>query len=70
MRGLQRHRYNHETLQVRFKDKSIADVLNMTVDSALEYFEAFPRISRKLQTLKDVGCGYPPGAACPDAFGW
>ena len=51
-------RYNHETLQVRFKDKSIADVLNMTVDSALEYFEAFPRISRKLQTLKDVGCGY------------
>ena len=51
-------RYNHETLQVRFKDKSISDVLNMTVDSALEYFEAFPRISRKLQTLKDVGCGY------------
>ncbi len=51
-------RYNHETLQVRFKDKSIADVLNMTVDSALEYFEAFPRISRKLKTLKDVGCGY------------
>ena len=51
-------RYNHETLQVRFKDKSIADVLNMTVDTALEYFEAFPRISRKLQTLKDVGCGY------------
>ena len=51
-------RYNHETLQVRFKDKSIADVLNMTVDSALEYFDAFPRISRKLRTLKDVGCGY------------
>ncbi|HNZ16263.1 MAG TPA: excinuclease ABC subunit UvrA [Anaerolineaceae bacterium] len=51
-------RYNHETLQVRFKDKNIADVLNMTVDTALEYFEAFPRISRKLQTLKDVGCGY------------
>ena len=51
-------RYNHETLQVRFKEKSIADVLNMTVDTALEYFEAFPRISRKLQTLKDVGCGY------------
>ena len=51
-------RYNHETLQVQFKDKSIADVLNMTVDSALQYFEAFPRISRKLQTLKDVGCGY------------
>ncbi len=51
-------RYNHETLQVRFKDKNIADVLNMTVDSALEYFEAFPRIRRKLQTLKDVGCGY------------
>jgi excinuclease ABC subunit A len=51
-------RYNHETLQVRFKDKNIADVLNMTVDAALEYFEAFPRISRKLQTLKDVGCGY------------
>ena len=51
-------RYNHETLQVRFKDKNIAEVLNLTVDSALEYFEAFPRIHRKLQTLKDVGLGY------------
>lgn len=63
-------RYNHETLQVRFKDKSIADVLNMTVDSALEYFEAFPRINRKLQTLKDVGCGYIRlGQAAPTLSG-
>ncbi len=51
-------RYNHETLQVRFKDKSIADVLDMTVSTALDFFEAFPRINSKLQTLKDVGLGY------------
>lgn len=51
-------RYNHETLQVRFKDKSIADVLDMTVSTALAFFEAFPRLNSKLQTLKDVGLGY------------
>ena len=51
-------RYNHETLQVRFKDKNIADVLDMTVDSALEYFDAFPKLKRRLETLRDVGLGY------------
>ncbi len=51
-------RYNHETLQVRFKDKNIADVLDMTVSEALVFFDAFPRLKSKLQTLKDVGLGY------------
>jgi len=51
-------RYNHETLQVRFKDKNIADVLDMTVETAMEFFDAFPRIKRRLQTLYDVGLGY------------
>ena len=51
-------RYNHETLQVRFKDKNIADVLDMTVETAIEFFDAFPRIKRRLQTLYDVGLGY------------
>ena len=51
-------RYNRETLEVLYKGKSIADVLDMTVDEALTFFEAYPRISRKLQTLQDVGLGY------------
>jgi len=51
-------RYNRETLEVTYKGKSIADVLEMTVEEALEFFEAYPRISRKLQTLYDVGLGY------------
>lgn len=51
-------RYNHETLQVRYKDKNIADVLDMTVETALDFFEAFPKIKRRLETLKDVGLGY------------
>ena len=51
-------RYNHETLQVRFKDKNIAEVLDMTVDAASEYFNAFPRIVHKLETLRAVGLGY------------
>ncbi len=51
-------RYNHETLQVRFKDKSIADILDLTVESALEFFPAFPRIQRRLETLQAVGLGY------------
>ncbi|MDD2521475.1 MAG: excinuclease ABC subunit UvrA [Anaerolineaceae bacterium] len=51
-------RYNHETLQVRFKDKNIADVLDMTVETAIEFFDAFPKIKRRLQTLNDVGLGY------------
>lgn len=51
-------RYDRETLEVRFKGKNIADVLDMTVSEALEFFNAIPRISRKLQTLYDVGLGY------------
>ncbi len=51
-------RYNHETLQVRFKDKNIAEVLDMTVESAIDFFDAFPKIKRRLQTLYDVGLGY------------
>lgn len=51
-------RYNREVLEIKFKDKTIADVLDMTVDRALEFFENFPKISSKLQTLQDVGLGY------------
>jgi excinuclease ABC subunit A len=51
-------RYNRETLEVRFKGKSISDVLDMTVENALEFFEAMPKIYRKLKTLNDVGLGY------------
>lgn len=51
-------RYNRETLQVRYKGKNIAEVLEMTVEDALEFFKHIPRIQRKLQTLYDVGLGY------------
>lgn len=51
-------RYNRETLEVKYKGKNIDDVLNMTVDEALEYFENIPRVKNKLQTLQDVGLGY------------
>ena len=51
-------RYNRETLEVRFKGKNIADVLDMTVEEALAFFDSIPRITRKLQTLFDVGLGY------------
>lgn len=51
-------RYNRETLEVRYKGKNIAEVLDMTVEDALEYFENLPRIQRKIQTLYDVGLGY------------
>ncbi|MGB3206467.1 MAG: excinuclease ABC subunit A, partial [Crinalium sp.] len=51
-------RYNRETLQVKYKNKSIADVLNMTVEEALEFFINIPRAASKLQTLADVGLGY------------
>ena len=51
-------RYNRETLDVYYKGKNIADVLEMTVDEALEFFDAVPRIRSKLQTLHDVGLGY------------
>jgi excinuclease ABC subunit A len=51
-------RYNRETLEVRYKGKSIADVLDMTVHQALEFYEAVPQVREKLQTLYDVGLGY------------
>ncbi|MGJ7036232.1 excinuclease ABC subunit UvrA [Anoxybacillus eryuanensis] len=51
-------RYNRETLEVKYKDKNIAEVLDMTVEEALAFFENIPKIKRKLQTLYDVGLGY------------
>lgn len=51
-------RYNHETLEVRFKGKSIADVLDMTINQAVEFFENVPNILHKIKTLQDVGLGY------------
>ncbi|GAB6168497.1 excinuclease ABC subunit UvrA [Clostridium carnis] len=51
-------RYNRETLEVKYKGKSIDDVLNMTVEEALKFFENIPRIKNKLETLNDVGLGY------------
>ncbi len=51
-------RYNRETLEVKYKDKSINDVLEMTVEEGLEFFENIPKIKRRLQTIYDVGLGY------------
>ncbi|MFH0894576.1 MAG: excinuclease ABC subunit UvrA [Bacteroidota bacterium] len=51
-------RYNRETLEVRYKGKSINDVLNMDIDQALEFFESIPHITQKIRTLHDVGLGY------------
>jgi excinuclease ABC subunit A len=51
-------RFNRETLEIRFKGKSIADVLEMTVDQACDFFESHPKIFRKLKTIQDVGLGY------------
>ena len=51
-------RYNHETLQVKYKGKDISDVLNMTVDEAADFFSNIPRIYKKIKCLKDVGLGY------------
>ncbi len=51
-------RYNRETLEVRYKGKSIADVLNMTINQAVEFFENVPDILRKIKTIQDVGLGY------------
>lgn len=54
----QGRRYNRETLEIRYRGKSISDVLNMNVSTAVEFFDAHPRIKRKLVTLQDVGLGY------------
>ena len=51
-------RYNRETLEIRFKDRNIAEVLDMTVEQSLAYFEHFPKVRNKLETLNDVGLGY------------
>ena len=51
-------RYNKETLEVRFKGRTIADVLDMPVEQALEFFVHIPKVHRRLQTLSDVGLGY------------
>jgi len=51
-------RYNRETMQVKYKGKNISDVLDMTVEEALEFFENIPKIKRKIETLYDVGLGY------------
>ena len=52
------HRYNEQTLEVKYKDKNISDILNMTVEEALNFFKAIPAIKKKLDTLNDVGLGY------------
>jgi excinuclease ABC subunit A len=51
-------RYNEQTLEVKYKDKNISDILNMTVEEALVFFDALPSIKKKLVTLNDVGLGY------------
>ncbi|RRJ90331.1 excinuclease ABC subunit UvrA [Paenimyroides tangerinum] len=51
-------RFNRETLEIRFKGKSIADILNMTIDEAVPFFENIPKIYRKIKTIQDVGLGY------------
>ncbi|MFA7417369.1 MAG: excinuclease ABC subunit UvrA [Acholeplasma sp.] len=51
-------RYNHETLQIKYRGKSVADVLDMTIDDAVVFFENHPKIHSKLKTIKDVGLGY------------
>ncbi|MEG0254994.1 MAG: excinuclease ABC subunit UvrA [Vagococcus sp.] len=52
------HRYNSETLEVKYKGKNIAEILEMTVEEAVEFFKAIPKIHRKMQTIVDVGLGY------------
>ena len=51
-------RYNRETLEVKYKGKNISDVLDMTIDEAVAFFQNVPRIARKLQVIQDVGLGY------------
>jgi excinuclease ABC subunit A len=52
------HRYNRETLEIRYKGKNISEVLNMTIEDALDFFDAIPAIKRKLFTLTEVGLNY------------
>ena len=52
------NRFNRETLEIKFRNKSISDVLKMTVEEGLDFFKAIPSISSKLITLKNVGLGY------------
>jgi excinuclease ABC subunit A len=54
----QGHRFNSETLEIHYKGKSISDVLNMTVEEGVQFFESIPKIHRKLKTIKEVGLGY------------
>ena len=58
LKFVQGKRYNRETLEVKYKEKSIFDVLDMTVEEALDFFKAIPSINRKIQTLYDVGLPY------------
>lgn len=58
MRGLRGKRYNRETLEVKYKGKNIYDVLDMTVEEAVPFFENLPSIKRKIETLNDVGLSY------------
>ena len=51
-------RFNRETLEIRYKGKSISDVLNMTINKAVDFFESIPKIFNKIKTLQDVGLGY------------
>ena len=63
-------RYNRETLEVRYKGKSISDVLDMTINQAVEFFESIPKIRQKLKTLQDVGLGYiKVGQSCTTLSG-
>ena len=55
---MQGQRYNRETLEVKYKGKNIAEVLEMTVENATDFFQNIPKIHRKMQTLMDVGLGY------------
>ena len=52
------HRYNRETLDIKYKGKNIYEVLDMTVEDSLQFFDSIPSIKRKLETLMDVGLGY------------
>ncbi len=63
-------RYNRETLQVKYKDKSISDVLNMTVEERLDFFQNIPKAVTRLQTLFDVGLGYVQIGTTSDNFIW